>query len=129
MRKIYAEELKRLAEIEKQVNPAHKVTVQFPDGEMREVPALEFWEHRDEWGSRRTEKGMEYCAYVKGLSPLLFSMLLMDDEILRERDGRDESDIRLRERGRNTLLRVFFGDAAAQQIINAEERQKGNKDE
>ena len=42
MKKPYAEELKRLVEIEKQLNPRRMVTVTMPDGTEKEMRPIEF---------------------------------------------------------------------------------------
>ena len=110
--KKYLDELKRLSEIEKQVNPARMVTVELPDGTEKEMKPLEFWPQRDKFIFRDDRGVTHYRARVEGLSPELFSLLLIEDEARRE-DQEDEDEKRVM----LNLLTIFFGKAIATKIM------------
>lgn len=111
MKKPYAEELKRLVEIEKQLNPRRMVTVTMPDGTEKEMKPLEFWPQRDKFIFRDERGVTHYQARVEGLSPELFSLLLMEGEDANPEDA-DER------RGLFNFLTIFFGETTATQIMN-----------
>ena len=108
----YADMLKRLAEIEKQVNPGRMVTVELPDGTEKKMKPLEFWPQRDKFIFRDERGVTHYRARVEGLSPELFSLLLIEDEARRE-DQEDEDEKRVM----LNLLTIFFGKAIATKIM------------
>lgn len=113
MRRPYLEEMKRLAEIEKQVSPARMVTVELPDGTEKELKPLEFWAQRGQFIDTN-EKGVTTIrARVEGLSPELFSLLLMESETIDLKDGNEK-------RAMFNFLSLFFGRSTAQQIIESE---------
>ena len=110
--KKYLDELKRLSEIEKQVNPGRMVTVELPDGTEKKMKPLEFWPQRDKF-IFRDDRGVTHCrARVEGLSPELFSLLLIEDEARRE-DQEDEDEKRVM----LNFLTMFFGKAIATKIM------------
>lgn len=110
--KKYLDELKRLSEIEKQVNPGRMVTVELPDGTEKKMKPLEFWPQRDKFIFRDDRGVTHYRARVEGLSPELFSLLLIEDEARRE-DQEDEDEKRVM----LNLLTIFFGKAIATKIM------------
>lgn len=110
--KKYLDELKRLSEIEKQVNPGRMVTVELPDGTEKKMKPLEFWPQRDKFIFRDERGVTHYRARVEGLSPELFSLLLIEDEARRE-DQEDEDEKRVM----LNLLTIFFGKAIATKIM------------
>ena len=112
MRRPYLEEMKRLAEIEKQVSPARMVTVELPDGTEKDLKPLEFWAQRGQFIDKN-EKGVTIRARVEGLSPELFSLLLMESEAINLEDGNEK-------RAMFNFLSLFFGRSTAQQIIESE---------
>ncbi len=113
MKKPYAEELKRLVEIEKQLNPRRMVTVTMPDGTEKEMRPIEFWTQRSRFIDTDERGVTHYRARVEGLSPELFSLLLMegDDADLEDADER---------RGLFNFLTIFFGRSIAKYIIENE---------
>ena len=113
MKKPYAEELKRLVEIEKQLNPTRMVTVELPDGTEKEMKPLEFWTQRSRFIDTDERGVTHYRARVEGLSPELFSLLLM------EGDDADLEDADERRRLFN-FLTIFFGRSIAKYIIENE---------
>ena len=113
MKKPYAEELKRLVEIEKQLNPRRMVTVTMPDGTEKEMKPLEFWPQRDKFIFRDERGVTHYGARVEGLSPELFSLLLMEGE---DADLEDADE----RRGLFNFLTIFFGRSIAKYIIENE---------
>ena len=110
--KKYLDELKRLSEIEKQVNPGRMVTVELPDGTEKKMKPLEFWPQRDKFIFRDERGVTHYRARVEGLSPELFSLLLIEDEARRE-DQEDEDEKRVM----LNFLTMFFGKAIATKIM------------
>ncbi len=113
MKKLYADELRRLAEIEKQVNPARMVTVELPDGTEKEMKPMEFWPQRDKFIFRDERGVTHYRARVEGLSSELFSLLLMEGN---DADLEDADEMR----GLFNFLTIFFGRSIAKYIIENE---------
>ena len=111
--KKYLDELKRLSEIEKQVNPGRMVTVELPDGTEKEMKPLEVWPQRDKFIFQDERGVTHYGARVEGLSPELFSLLLMEGEAADLEDA-DER------RGLFNFLTIFFGRSIAKYIIENE---------
>ena len=113
MKKPYAEELKRLVEIEKQLNPRRMVTVTMPDGTEKEMRPIEFWTQRSRFIDTDERGVTHYRARVEGLSPELFSLLLMEGE---DADLEDADE----RRGLFNFLTIFFGRSIAKYIIENE---------
>ena len=111
MKKPYAEELKRLVEIEKQLNPRRRVTVTMPDGTEKEMRPIEFWTQRSRFIDTDERGVTHYRARVEGLSPELFSLLLMENQA----DGPENEGER---RHLFNFLTIFFGETTATQIMN-----------
>ena len=111
MKKPYAEELKRLVEIEKQLNPRRMVTVTMPDGTEKEMRPIEFWTQRSRFIDTDERGVTHYRARVEGLSPELFSLLLMENQA----DGPENEGER---RHLFNFLTIFFGETTATQIMN-----------
>ena len=107
MKRIYTDELKRLAEIEKQVNPTRSVKVEFPNGETKTVSAEEYWKHRNEWNVSNDQD-----------HALLFSLMLMEDAVYRDGMKNGNTDeASSAKKSRDIILRMIFGDAKANKII------------
>lgn len=110
MKRIYTDELKRLAEIEKQINPTRSVKIDLPDGSTKTVSAEEYWKHRDEWNVSNDQD-----------HALLFSLMLMEDAVYR--DGMKNGNVGealSAKKSRDIILRMIFGDAKANKIIVGE---------
>lgn len=111
--KRYADILKRLAEIEKQANPTRMVTVTMPDGTEKKMKPLEFWPQREKFIFQDERGVTHYLARVEGLSPELFSILLIEGETA-DRENADDM------RGLFTFLTIFFGRSTAIRIMDSE---------
>ena len=114
MRRPYRDELKRLAELEKQFAPVRMVTVELPDGTERKMKPSEFWPRRTEFVERDERGVWHYKAWMEGYSAELFTLLIMEAEPVKIEDE-------TRRRALYTLLTLFFGKAAAKQIMEGEQ--------
>lgn len=113
MRRPYRDELKRLAELEKQFAPVRMVTVELPDGTEKKMKPSEFWPRRMEFVEQGERGVWHYKAWVEGYSESLFTILLTEAEPV-------EIEDETRRRAVCTLLTLFFGKAAAKQIIEGD---------
>ena len=109
MRRPYRDELKRLAELEKQFAPVRMVTVELPDGTERKMKPAEFWPRRMEFVEQGERGVWHYKAWVEGYSAQLFTILLMEAE-----PGEIEDETS--RRAVFNLLTLFFGKTVANQI-------------
>lgn len=102
MKKPYRDELKRLAEIERQINPRHMVEVELPSGKHELIPAHDYWENRDKCA-------LEWLDRPGGV--FLLMLATMHDEAYKgaKRTGDGEKAAHHLDE-RNKLLKLYFGE-------------------
>lgn len=110
MKRLYLDEMKRLAELEKHLAPARMVTVEMPDGTEKKLSPLEFWPQRSRFVETDERGVTRFKAWVEGFSPQLFTILLMEAEF---GDLEDETQ----KRAVFNILTLFFGRSVANQIM------------